>query len=52
LIEAAGELYPQARWQRCVVHFYRDVFSHADRGLKGVQLIISDACRAFVKNQD
>ena len=29
LIEAAGEMYPQARWQRCVVHFYRNVFSHA-----------------------
>src|ERR1700744_840766 len=28
LIEAAGEMYPQARWQRCVVHFYRNVFSH------------------------
>ena len=29
LIEAAAELYPDARWQRCVVHFYRNVFSHA-----------------------
>lgn len=29
LIEAAGEMYPEARWQRCVVHFYRNVFSHA-----------------------
>ena len=29
LIEAVGELYPEARWQRCVVHWYRNVFSHA-----------------------
>ena len=28
LVEAAHELYPEARWQRCVVHFYRNVFSH------------------------
>jgi transposase-like protein len=29
LVEAAPEFFPQARWQRCVVHFYRNVFSHA-----------------------
>jgi putative transposase len=28
LVEAAAELYPQAQWQRCIVHFYRNVFSH------------------------
>jgi len=22
-----GEFYPQARWQRCVVHFYRNVLT-------------------------
>lgn len=27
LIESLGEHYPEARWQRCVVHFYRNVFS-------------------------
>lgn len=27
LVEALGEFYPQAHWQRCVVHFYRNVFS-------------------------
>ena len=26
LIEALGEFYPEASWQRCVVHFYRNVF--------------------------
>ena len=32
LVEAAGECYPQARWQRCVVHFYRNVFSVVPKG--------------------
>jgi putative transposase len=27
LVETAGEFYPQARWQRCIVHWYRNVFS-------------------------
>ncbi len=26
LLESAGEFYPDARWQRCVVHWYRNVF--------------------------
>jgi transposase-like protein len=25
LVEALGECFPEARWQRCVVHFYRNV---------------------------
>ena len=28
LAEAAAEVFPDADWQRCVVHFYRNVFSH------------------------
>lgn len=27
LVESIAEFYPAARWQRCVVHFYRNVFS-------------------------
>lgn len=27
LVEALGEFYPEALWQRCVVHFYRNVFT-------------------------
>lgn len=26
LIESVGDFYPKAKWQRCVVHFYRNVF--------------------------
>jgi putative transposase len=32
LIEALGEFYPAAAWQRCVVHFYRNVFTVVPRG--------------------
>jgi len=27
LVEAAGEFYPEATWQRCMVHWYRNVMS-------------------------
>jgi putative transposase len=27
LVEAANEVFPETDWQRCVVHFYRNVFS-------------------------
>jgi putative transposase len=32
LVEALGEFYPEAQWQRCVVHFYRNVFSVVPKG--------------------
>lgn len=32
LVEAAAELFAEAQWQRCVVHFYRNVFSHVPKG--------------------
>ena len=28
LVESVAEYYPEADWQRCTVHFYRNVFSH------------------------
>jgi putative transposase len=28
LLESVAEYLPEARWQRCMVHFYRNVFSH------------------------
>ena len=31
LAESAAEHLPQARWQRCVVHWYRNVFRHVPR---------------------
>jgi putative transposase len=32
LTEAAAEVFPKTDWQRCVVHFYRNVFSHVPNG--------------------
>jgi len=32
LVEAVAELFPDAQWQRCVVHFYRNVFSNVPKG--------------------
>ena len=31
LIESMGEVFPRARYQRCVVHFYRNIFSVVPR---------------------
>jgi len=32
LVEVVGEFYPKAQWQRCVVHFYRNVFTVTPKG--------------------
>ena len=32
LVESLGEFYPDASWQRCIVHFYRNVFTVVPRG--------------------
>jgi transposase-like protein len=32
LIESMSEYYPEAKWQRCTVHFYRNVFSVVPKG--------------------
>ena len=32
LVESAAEVFPEAQWQRCVVHFYRNVFSLVPSG--------------------
>ena len=31
MLEAAGEVFPEAKYQRCTVHFYRNVFSAVPR---------------------
>jgi putative transposase len=31
LVEAAAKLFPEAQWQRCVVHFCRNVFSQVPK---------------------
>ena len=31
MLEAAAEVFPQAKYQRCIVHFYRNIFSVVPR---------------------
>jgi hypothetical protein len=31
-IEAFGEIFPETSWQRCMVHFYRNIFSIVPNG--------------------
>lgn len=33
MLEAAAEVFPQAKYQRCTVHFYRNVFSATPRSI-------------------
>ena len=41
LVESAAEYYPEADWQRCMVHFYRNVFSHVPSNkVKQVSLML------------
>jgi transposase-like protein len=32
LVESIGECFPEADWQRCIVHFYRNVFRLVPKG--------------------
>ena len=32
LVESVGECFPEAGWQRCIVHFYRNVFTVVPKG--------------------
>jgi transposase-like protein len=32
LVDTVAEVFPDARWQRCVVHFYRNVFTAVPKG--------------------
>jgi transposase-like protein len=32
LVESLADFFPEARWQRCIVHYYRNVFSLVPKG--------------------
>jgi putative transposase len=32
LLESVGDFFPTAKWQRCIVHFYRNVFTVVPKG--------------------
>lgn len=41
LVDVLGEFFPDAKWQRCVVHFYRNVLSATPKGkAKTVALMV------------
>ena len=46
LVESIGDFYPEALWQRCVVHFYRNVFSYVPRGRVGEVSLMLKAIHA------
>ena len=45
LVEALGEFFPEAQWQRCVVHWYRNVFTAVPKGK--VKAVASNSPRFF-----
>jgi len=46
LIESIGDFYPDARWQRCIVHFYRNVFSVIPQGKRREVAVMLKAIHA------
>ena len=41
LVESLGDFYPEARWQRCTVHFYRNIFSFVPKAkMKDVTIML------------
>ena len=41
MLEAVGEVFPEAKYQRCVVHFYRNIFSVVPKSkVKNVALML------------
>ena len=46
LVAAAGEVFPEARWQRCIVHFYRNVFSHVPSEMRRAVALMPKAIHA------
>jgi len=40
-LESVSEVFPEAKYQRCTVHFYRDVFYVTPRkGMKAVAMML------------
>jgi len=49
LVESLGDFYPEAKWQRCTVHFYRNIFSHVPRSRMAV---VADMLKAIHAAED
>jgi len=46
LVDALGQVYPEADWQRCVVHWYRNVFKDVPRDKLGTVATMLKAIHA------
>ena len=46
MLEAAGEVFPDAKYQRCTVHFYRNVFSVVPKSKVKIAAKLLKAIRA------
>ena len=51
MLEAVGEVFPEARYQRCTVHFYRNVFSVTPRSKVKLVAKMLKAIQAHVSPQ-
>lgn len=49
LVDALGEVYPESKWQRCTVHFYRNVLTVTP---KGKMRIVADMLKAVHSSED
>jgi transposase-like protein len=49
LVESLADFYPEARWQWCVVHFYRSIFKEIPRAKVRV---VADLLRAIHAQED
>ncbi len=49
LVDALGEVYPESKWQRCTVHFYRNVLTVTP---KGKMRIVADMLKAIHSSED
>jgi putative transposase len=52
LVESIGEFYPDARWQRCMVHFYRNVFGVVPTGKVREVVVMLKAIHAQEDRQE
>jgi putative transposase len=49
LVESLADFFPEAKWQRCTVHFYRNVFCHVPRSRMP---IVADMLKAIHAAED
>ena len=46
LVEALGDFFPEAKWQRCVVHWYRNAFAKCPKRKTGLVAAMLKAIHA------